>query len=442
MRAVLATLALFALALFQGPMPLARPASAEATAGKHAGPMIYSNRAEDPWNRVFALLFTRTISASKTDEFGDAKPFAAMPDSIPPYLRLRVSTGAFDRYEEGDRAVEALYPSFLTARGTDYVFAEPARSQLGQALREAIGDQTWRPPLDRALMQADLWSAFDSLAAVSLAEHGDPARRQAAGALMPLFAALIGKVALTDDEIATLPDNYAAGRSALPLPDLFARDGEWMEVVMSPHRSHDQAADFRRASRVFVKPRRRPSDEARFLDGLASTAASEVAVTALVMQTLLVDSRGRVRPTRLVSDVQVRSLAPEAGPSRTDVNEYEVSRRQLRLDPARGGFVRFDAAADAYLPLAGNDYGFATPQRDRHGETSAIVTKLRSRCSVCHGPDGTAFMTFGLIPMPGRGLPPVVHLRQPNDTRAQAVAAAKAERDDFRRLLAAAGLPR
>lgn len=51
-------------------------------------------------------------------------------------------------------------------------------------------------------------------------------------------------------------------------------------------------------------------------------------------------------------------------------------------------------------------------------------------------------MTSGLIPMPGRGLPPVVHLRQPNDTRAQAVAAAKEERDDFRRLLAAAGLPR
>jgi mono/diheme cytochrome c family protein len=124
------------------------------------------------------------------------------------------------------------------------------------------------------------------------------------------------------------------------------------------------------------------------------------------------------------------------------VNEYEVSRRQLRLDPARGGFVRFEAAADAYLPLAGNDYGFATPQRDRHGETSAIVTKLRSRCSACHGPDGTGFGTFALIPMPERGLPPVVHLRQPNDTRALYVAASKEARDDFTRLVAAAGLRR
>jgi hypothetical protein len=227
----------------------------------------------------------------------------------------------------------------------------------------------------------------------------------------------------------------------LPLPDLFARDGEWMEVVMSPHRSHDQAADSRRASRVFVKPRRRPSDEARFLDGLASTAASEVAVTALVMQTLLVDSRGRVRPTRLVSDVQIRSLTPAMGSSSADVNQYELSRRQLRLDPARGGFVRFDAAADAYLPFAGNDYGFATP-RDSRGETSPIVTKLRSRCSACHGPDGTGFMTFALIPMPGRGLPPVTHLRQPNDTRAQAVAGAKEPRDDVKRLVEAAGLRR
>jgi hypothetical protein len=153
-----------------------------------APPSVYSPRPDDPWNRIFGLLFTRTIRVA---------PF---PDGEP-----------FDHYEEGDRAIEALEPSFMTKRGTDALLSGTGRDALLAALRQALDERTPRPALDRALMQADLWSAFDALAHVT-ARTRDPFRDRAAALLTPL-AAMIRKVALTPGEIAALPDNYAAGRA-------------------------------------------------------------------------------------------------------------------------------------------------------------------------------------------------------------------------------------
>jgi hypothetical protein len=433
MRAVAAAIVLFALALGQGPPPT-------ATA-------IYSSRADDPWNRIFALLFTRTVSISKTDEFADAEPFVPMPAYVPPFLRLRASTRTFDRYEEGDRAIEALYPSFITQRGVDHVLSGPPFQALGAALTEALDERTPRAPLDRALMQADLWSAFDALVPVVQENRRPRIGRTQAEVLLPLLGRLIGKLALTPAEIAALPDHYVGARASFGLPDLFSPHSEWMELVMGQYRLHDEAADFRRVSRVFMKPLTPPADEGRFLASLPNVANPPVAAAVLVMETLLVDSRGRVVPSRLISDIQVRSITRERrrGSSASGdavVDEYELSRRKLRSRAAGGGFVHFDSIAPAYLAVAGNDYGFATPMWDHRSETVPLLTTLRKRCGMCHGMNGATFMMLNLKSGPGKALPPVVRLRQPNDDRALRAAAAKEERTDFKRLIEAAGLRR
>ena len=400
-------------------------------------PRVYSTDAADPWNRIFSLLFTRTVNVLKTEEFADAGPFTGPPPFPASTLRLRVSTRTFDSYEDGDRAIEPLYPSFITQRGTNYILDDSRRAQLAQALTDALAERVTRAPLDRALMQADLWSAFDALDAIANAGHETPRRREGARSLAAPIARLIGKLALTDGEIARLPDNYAAARRTAALPDLFASDSGWMEVVMSPHRMHDQAADMRRASRVFVKAARRDIGEAVFLEALHAGRTSDVAVTALVMQTLLVDSKGRAVPARLISDVQIRTPSGIEGKP-GDVEEFELSRRMLRANPSAGGFRRFSITSPAYVPIAGNDYGFATPDRDRSGETAPVLGTLGTRCGTCHGPSGMAFMTFNLVHAPEAPLPPVRHLRVPNDDRARRVAAEKEGRPDFVRLVAAA----
>jgi hypothetical protein len=406
---------------------------------RHDVPRVYSADPADPWNRIFAILFTRTISAFETSEYPEAHATAPLPDPQSPFVRLRVSTRTFEHDEVGDRAVEALYPSFITTRGVDYVLQERVRGALTQALEDAIGEKRTRPPLDRALMQSDLWSAFDRLDARASARGDDRFRREGAAALTPLLAALIRKLALTPAEIAALPDTYAAARAETALPDVFAPDGEWVEVERGPHRLHDAEAQMRRASRVFVRPRAPASDETRFLDRLAQDPAREVSATALVMQTLLLDSRGRVVSSRLFTDVQERTLSRDGDAvTAADVVEFELSRRMLRSEPARA-FLHFGAAAPAYLPLAGNDYGFATPARDRTGATAPILTTLRSRCAACHAPQGTGFMTFSFHTQPGAQPARVMRLREPNDVRALRVAAAKEERDDYKHLLALSG---
>jgi hypothetical protein len=401
---------------------------------------VYSTDPADSWNRIHTILFARTIAAFETSEYPEARASAPLPDPIAPFLALRVSGRTYDRDESGDRAVEALYPSFITSRGVDYVVAGPAYGALSQALDDAIAERRSRAAIDRALMQVDLWSAFDQLDAVAARPRVDAVRHDRAVALTRALATLIRKIALTPAEMAGLPDTMAAARSVPGFPDVFSPAAGWIEVQKSTHRMHDDAADMRRAARVFVRPRTPPADERAFLDALADRPGDRLAATALAIEAVLVDTHGRVVPTRLFIDVQVRTFVRDGRVlPQADVEEFELSRRRLREDATKA-FVRYDGSAPAYLPIAGNDYGFATPSRDRHGETAPILSTLRSRCSACHGPDGRNFMTFDLIERPGAPLLSVVRLRPADDSRARAVVAAKEARADFAHLLALAGL--
>jgi hypothetical protein len=333
----------------------------------------------------------------------------------------------------------------MTGRGTDAVIDDPAHAALLAALKDALDERSRRPALDRALMQADLWSAFDRLAGVATWTR-DPHRSVRAEALRLRLGALIKMIALTPEEIAALPDNYAAARQPHGLPDLLGPNSEWVEIVVAPvsapFRMHDDAAHFRRASRVFVRPIDRPPDVVAFLARLPDAPLRSVRHAALLMQTLLVDSRGRVVPSRLVSDVQMRTITEEGrrGSSAYGdaiVHEYELSRRLLREGTA-GGFVHMGPDAPAYLTTAGNDYGFATPDHDQTGERPPRLATLKGRCAgPCHGTDGANLMSLNLT-----SAPTLVRLPVPNDLHARAVAAEKEARDDFKRLIEVAGLRR
>src|SRR5262245_43346999 len=151
---------------------LAPPQAAQPPAAVDP-PRIYSADPADPWNRLFAALFTRTVRTRYSAEFPDRGPLQQSPERFmgpafapPPPFGAGVSTRVFDRHEEGDRAIDALYPTFLGRTGPSEVLVEPRRRELVRTLAAALDDRTPRTPLARALMQADLWSACDELAPV------------------------------------------------------------------------------------------------------------------------------------------------------------------------------------------------------------------------------------------------------------------------------------
>jgi hypothetical protein len=375
---------------------------------------VYAANHDDPWNRIFACLFTSTITARLSDRFGEV----------------------VERIEHGDRAIEPLYPSSVggsTTRrdGAYQVMTEPLSSRFKKALEDALNERGQRSPLARALMQADLWAAHDLLFR-NYEFDGDEGKRRLArrDELLRLLAHLIKKVALTPGEIKTLPDNYAAGAGAHHLPDLFGRDSAWCEVRWLKERIHDSAADYRRVARVFLKPAAPRMDRLRFVNQLrrSDNPSEQLDAAALVTQNLLIDSDGKVTVSPLTYEVQVRTFVKDRNRKlvRTEARQYELNRQKLLHAPRRGGFVETDDRAAVYLPSAGNDYSFASNQLD----SEPIRVRLETRCAACHGEAGV--MTFNRHePTP---IPPVTLLGPSENEHARYVIGRKAERKDFKAL--------
>ena len=397
---------------------------------------IYAGDPNDSWNRIFSYLFTRKITVKLSDQFSEGAPFVRpAPDALMAAPGLRVSTRTFERVESGDRAIEPLYPSFLSSDGARYLAQEPQFSALKQALQEALTERSARPAIARALMQADVWAAYDILYRAQAA-HSDrdfPGRKTE---LLSLFAKLVKKLALTRNEIQNLPANYSLAAARLGLPDLFSSETGWIEIELLPDRLHDSSSDYRRAARVFVKPRTMNVSAPQLVESLKDNqgVVQKLDAVALVVQDLLIDDTGAIVPSPIFRDFQIRRfhIDPAGQLVKPEVEQCELSRRSFLTDPRSGGFVRHDENAPDYLSSAGNDYGFATPLLDER--RVPLQVHLRTRCSQCHGENATTLMTFSVHDF--GGLPPVKILDARKDERAVYVAAHKQSREDLRSLLA------
>lgn len=421
--------------------PLAdRPADyREGSLAKQEPQPIYAADPRDSWNRIFYLWFTRTVEVRLTEDFKVDAPFSPIStmgnDSLP------VTTRVFQRIESGDRAIDPLYPNFLSAKGAEAVLVEPQFTELKQALQEACTETTSRPALDRALMQGDAWAAYEILSWLRL-DRGQKGQR--ARELLPLLSRFISKLALSSQEIDALSPNYQSAQSRLRLPEVFVENSTWVELEWFPYRSHDAEVGNRRAARVFVKPVNQPQqffaevnqrinkndlplpDPTRSLNG-----------AALVTEALLIDRAGRVVPSPITYDVQVRAFARNVHGEfqSTTVAQYELSRKLLLSDPSSGGLVRVAEDDLAYLPASGNDFTFASPTLEV-GESKAgppVLGTLRRRCQSCHGPDPGAVFTFQMK-LGRNAAPKVRRLRTTADEHARFVARQKMKKADFKLL--------
>jgi len=112
----------------------------------------------------------------------------------------------------------------------------------------------------------------------------------------------------------------------------------------------------------------------------------------------------------------------------------EIGRRVFLSDPASGGLSSEAEESPAYLPAAGNDYTFASPQSQVQG--APIQVHLRTRCALCHGPDLTQVMTFSIALPPHMPVPAVRQLDSAGSQEAEDVIARKKKRVEFKDLQA------
>jgi len=106
---------------------------------------------------------------------------------------VRVSERAFERLENGDRAIDPLYPSFIISAGPLQVLSDPLYSELTGAIAAALNETGARLPVARALMRSDVWAAYDIL---FRARADGPAIREHREALLSLLRQFLQKLAL------------------------------------------------------------------------------------------------------------------------------------------------------------------------------------------------------------------------------------------------------
>lgn len=312
---------------------------------------VYHPDPEHPWNRLFRQFFRRTAEDGR--EYGS--------NELDPLLW-------FD---------------------TTYLLDGASHQQAIEVLNEflaADAEYLIRDPLRRAMFQRDLWAVFDWVAFQS---DPYPSQRQA---FQVRLAQILKRVALTREEILSLPDNYqwAVESEIFPgdhqaehpqeafLPsDLLHPNSAWIPMGREGGpiaMAHTEGFPFFGRS-VFLVFVRSPGGRAATLEWIHAlntkprdvlTAGADV---ALVRRMLLIDDRGDVIPSPLIETVQLRHFNPEQS-----FHEFELNRKLL-FDGTAGGFR---LKKDLFLLFSSHGDVFA----GSHGPN--LQARIPDICKACH----------------------------------------------------------
>ncbi|SRR6266498_4012373 len=345
---------------------------------------IYDPDPKHLWNRLFHQLYRRTTN---------------------------------DRHEYGWDALDPLlwYDTTHLLEGTSYQQSIQLLDEfLSTKAEDLIAD-----PLRRAIFQRDIWAVFDWLTVRS-----DSYPTQSAE-LQRRLAQVIQKIALTDDEILSLPDNYEAAiksKSFAPKyqsqtpdigflpPDLLHPDSEWVclgraggPIAMT----HTEEFPFfgRSVFLVFIRVPGGREATLRFLQELnekrpltLQLADTEV---ALVRRAMLIDDQGDIIPSPITESVQTRHFV-YVGESFASQNFYEFQLNRVSL---------FAGAAGGFQPVAKEfmTFGSHGDVFQISGDVQALVPEI---CASCHAGGTLALSILSYsrfrFPLPDQGSPVLI----------------------------------
>jgi len=367
---------------------------------------FFDSDPNNPWNRLYGTLFIRP---------------------------------AWDGKLYGLDEMDPLY-----WRDTHYLLDGPMHQKVLGVLDDFIQADSARlvtDPLERALFQRILWALFDSLATHKEgADHKDFAaeRREIEVRLVKIMKS----VALTDDEIKALPDNYrlevaaktypAAFDPAQPeqpfLPGTFFSGAEWVDLMNGPDGPagpiapvHVRGVSGRSAFHVLMSLPTGRSDTLDYLKKLnhfephwlyspslmANPSMPRSVLThlnaelpqvpvltkfALVRMANLIDARGDAVNSPLMESVQLRVIGALSSTEKRGSEEYLdfFILDQMKLMRGQGGLVarkktqRFEMVLSRLMMISGD-----TLERHWNAEdTSPGEDAPLTSCLQCHGGPG------------------------------------------------------
>jgi hypothetical protein len=368
---------------------------------------VYHPDPEHLWNRLFRQFFSRTTNEGQELGWNSLDPL--------------------------------LWPE------TTHLLAGASYRQTLQLLDEFLatgGEQLISDPLKRAMLQRDLWAVFDWL---GLRTDDFVAPRKA---LQEKIALILKKLALTEQEILLLPDNYTAALDSGAFPAGFQEGhpnlaflpagflepgGEWVclgrgsgPIAMT----HTEEFPFFGRS-VFLVFMRVPGSRDATLSFLQELnegrppVLPDVLEVALVRRALLIDTQGSLVLSPIVESIQIRHFRPTQ-----TFYEFELNRTMLfegvsgGLRPLDKVFMLFRSHGDVFL--AGR----------------VEEAPIPGICKGCHIDEGMSILGVTSIlshsrarfPLPG-GEQPVLAATTP-EQEAQAIIAWKTGQESWQKLQA------
>lgn len=333
---------------------------------------LFDSDPNHPWNRLHRQLHTRTLP--------DGKLYSP----------------------------EGLEPNFV--RRAEFLTQGESHRQAIQLLDDFLEHDTGKlvaDPLKRAILQRDLWAIFVTVTDTKLSQ--EPKRRT----LQKRLAQVMRSVALTEKEIAGLPDNLAVAVRSQKFPrswnpevpprpflpgDLLKPSGPWVSVrnrlrpdnLAAP--IHVEATMGRSAFLLFLQlpgGRKATLDYLTTLEDLPpNTPVPQIPTgthVALQRRMLLIDQTGTLRITPVTENLQMR-VTREL--KQQDMSEFTLRRKRF-FDGLSGGLrpTPLDEENRFDLGFLGFDLNRHLDPLDERFRTrrSPVIMKT---CTVCHGGPG------------------------------------------------------
>lgn len=383
----------------------------------------------------------KAVGADRTKPAAMAKPFTvAVYDADPEHLWNRLYAALYMRITDDGQMYGQDELDPLLWENSTYLLTGPRYQQILGLLNEFLdqrGEKLITHPLKRALFQHDLWAVFDWLADPyvehdSATAHLGEERR----ALRNRLAPVIRRLALSVEQIETLPDNYrvAVASGAYPpnfdgahaekafLPrDLFDDHGPWVHfqteggkpypfgkptalthvyfvggrsvffVFMNVPGGRQSTLDLMRAWNAFPRANATPVRQTADAPSNAGLPPPPGTRLALVRQMVLIDAKGERRVTRLIESVQIRVVNSS---TKNDNDFYEFTIRRKELFDSNNGLCA-GRSDQITLPLFNHTHdrdAFEVPNRVRRLREVAservrnepMTQNLRVECISCH----------------------------------------------------------
>jgi hypothetical protein len=372
---------------------------------------------------LFCAGFLLALASPQVSRSPESSYGCRVYDSNPEQIWNRLFSILFIRQHKGETyGMDELDPLFWPA--TKFLLDEPSH---GSALRildeflEAKGQNQVHDSVKNAVLEHDLWAVFD-WSALPNTDHPEQRRE-----LQIRLAEVMHRIALSKNEIASLPDNYKAAvesgefakqyepshrdRAFLP-PDLFQAESDWVciagslgaplaklhtgafsgrstffEFIRLPN-GRKTTLDYLHALRDYLDPQGRQHMGDRIM--LSSSAVPQFppgTQLALVRQMNLFDHDGLLVSAPITESVQIRVFhsVPANGPNweydqnaaATSQDVYEIKLNRANLFAGKSGGLGAVTRDDQdFRILQSHGFDFDGPVRTLDG------------CTKCHTGSG------------------------------------------------------